>query len=118
MVLKSQLFSAPKYLCDPSLCFLSSSPPLFPSPRSFSSSSFYNYDPNQVLCIHCSYSLESPLLSSSFLYSLCSHFLVSLVLSLAFFLELKCTESASIWITPCNADIYIHNTILYNTIIQ
>jgi len=57
-------------------------------------------------CIYWSFSLKLPPFSSLFLYSLCSPFLVSLlpfsclslILSLIFSLELKCTESASVWL--------------------
>src|SRR6218665_2509945 len=72
--------------------------------------------PHWILCFYWSVTLESPPSSFSFVYSLfspLSSFLShSLVLSLTFILELKCTESASVWLTHTMQ----YNTIKYNTI--
>src|SRR6218665_2273251 len=99
----SQLGSAPKYLCDrirppisassfrclrSSQChdlFIPRVRTTISHTRSFASigMSLWNY-------------LPSPFHS----FILCFPFLVCLALSLNFFLELKCTESASVWLTP------------------
>jgi len=117
LVLKSQLSCAPKYLCD------HIRPPISAS----SVSTLCNDMIFSCLVLRQPWPTPGPLLLLvshsgitfllfSLVYSLCSTFLVSLslALSLTFFLDLKCTESASVWLTLWEALYKYLYTIQYN----
>jgi len=60
---------------------------------------------------------QSGITSFSFVYSICSLFLLSLSrLKSDFFLELKCAEGASVWLTPQEALYKCLYSTQYNTI--
>jgi len=111
LVLKSQLCSAPKYLCDDIRLFSSSRRPLQSSYRHdrflpcvritmAQTRSFASIGPSFWNCLPAR-------LQSSILFALSLFARLSLVSNLTFFLELKPSDNASVWLVSREGYMYV-----------